>query len=157
MYCRRCLYNLANLTEPRCPECGQGFDPGDAKTYLRSQYRGLPLLPAGASIRLSAWCARHKALAVVLYLVMQLGVRAAGASFLTMPFLIGVIEGESGRGRTHWDAVIVMGVVIGFGFYITHALIPLISRAGVPDPIRLWSYLLGVLLTLLIFGSPLRP
>lgn len=30
-HCRRCGYNLKGLTEARCPECGQPFDPkGDA-------------------------------------------------------------------------------------------------------------------------------
>ena len=29
--CERCGYNLTGLTEPRCPECGQPFEPkGDA-------------------------------------------------------------------------------------------------------------------------------
>jgi hypothetical protein len=29
--CRRCGYSLTGLTEPRCPECGQPFEPkGDA-------------------------------------------------------------------------------------------------------------------------------
>jgi len=26
MKCRKCDYPLWNLTEPRCPECGEGFD-----------------------------------------------------------------------------------------------------------------------------------
>jgi len=26
-HCAKCLYNLAHLTEPRCPECGTPFDP----------------------------------------------------------------------------------------------------------------------------------
>ena len=30
-HCRRCGYNLTGLTEARCPECGQTFEPkGDA-------------------------------------------------------------------------------------------------------------------------------
>lgn len=33
MYCRNCGYQLDNLTQPRCPECGQGFQPGDPDTY----------------------------------------------------------------------------------------------------------------------------
>ena len=30
-HCHRCGYDLTGLTEPRCPECGQPFEPkGDA-------------------------------------------------------------------------------------------------------------------------------
>lgn len=29
MLCQNCAYPLINLTEPRCPECGEGFDPRD--------------------------------------------------------------------------------------------------------------------------------
>jgi hypothetical protein len=34
MYCRGCDYPLKGLAEPRCPECGREFDPGNANTYL---------------------------------------------------------------------------------------------------------------------------
>lgn len=33
MFCRGCDYPLKALTEPRCPECGRGFDAGDARTF----------------------------------------------------------------------------------------------------------------------------
>jgi len=33
MFCRRCGYNLYGLPENRCPECGNKFDPSNAKTY----------------------------------------------------------------------------------------------------------------------------
>lgn len=32
-YCIGCGYSLAGLTEPRCPECGRGFDPSDPRTW----------------------------------------------------------------------------------------------------------------------------
>ena len=32
-FCPRCHYNLRGLAEPRCPECGRGFDPSDPRTY----------------------------------------------------------------------------------------------------------------------------
>jgi hypothetical protein len=31
-FCRHCQYPLRGLTEHRCPECGQAFDPADATT-----------------------------------------------------------------------------------------------------------------------------
>ncbi len=31
--CLGCGYILDHLPEPRCPECGRGFDPQDARTY----------------------------------------------------------------------------------------------------------------------------
>jgi hypothetical protein len=35
VYCLRCNYDLGGLPEPRCPECGRGFDPGDPATFRR--------------------------------------------------------------------------------------------------------------------------
>jgi hypothetical protein len=31
-FCLGCAYSLRELTSPRCPECGRGFDPDDART-----------------------------------------------------------------------------------------------------------------------------
>jgi hypothetical protein len=31
-FCLGCGYSLRELTDPRCPECGRGFDPDDART-----------------------------------------------------------------------------------------------------------------------------
>ena len=36
MYCRQCGYQLQGLSENRCPECGQAFDPGDSHTFRRN-------------------------------------------------------------------------------------------------------------------------
>lgn len=33
MRCKNCHYSLANLTEHRCPECGNAFDPNDPTTF----------------------------------------------------------------------------------------------------------------------------
>jgi len=33
-YCRGCGYNVRQLPEPRCPECGRAFDPADPRTTL---------------------------------------------------------------------------------------------------------------------------
>jgi hypothetical protein len=34
MRCRTCGYDLHELRDPRCPECGRGFDPADPRTFL---------------------------------------------------------------------------------------------------------------------------
>ncbi|MCC6907920.1 MAG: hypothetical protein IT430_08285 [Phycisphaerales bacterium] len=33
MHCLSCNYDLQNLAEHRCPECGRVFDPGDDRTF----------------------------------------------------------------------------------------------------------------------------
>lgn len=33
MRCLSCHYDLRNLAEHRCPECGREFDPSDSSTY----------------------------------------------------------------------------------------------------------------------------
>jgi len=33
MYCLKCDYSLKGLSRHVCPECGQAFDPTDAKTW----------------------------------------------------------------------------------------------------------------------------
>ena len=40
MYCRDCDYPLKQLTTPRCPECGRGFDAEDSKSFLRHKRHG---------------------------------------------------------------------------------------------------------------------
>lgn len=35
--CIRCGYPLRDLAEPRCPECGREFDPGDPKTFRQGR------------------------------------------------------------------------------------------------------------------------
>ena len=36
MYCLGCGYDLRGLPEPRCPECGRPFDPGDPPTFRKN-------------------------------------------------------------------------------------------------------------------------
>lgn len=33
MRCLSCQYELRNLTDRRCPECGRAFDPDDPRTF----------------------------------------------------------------------------------------------------------------------------
>lgn len=46
-YCRQCGYQLNGLSENRCPECGQTFDPNEPRTFALTpnywrQHRWLP-------------------------------------------------------------------------------------------------------------------
>jgi hypothetical protein len=43
MFCRQCRYILDGLPANRCPECGTGFDPLQAETYLTSPKAKLPV------------------------------------------------------------------------------------------------------------------
>ena len=40
MRCLSCKYDLAQLTEHRCPECGRAFDPNDSTTFERHHRNG---------------------------------------------------------------------------------------------------------------------
>lgn len=51
-YCCKCGYILDGLTELRCPECGQPFDPQDPRTF-----------------RLTPRRVNHRALVVLMYLL----------------------------------------------------------------------------------------
>lgn len=46
MLCLKCAYDLRGLSEQRCPECGQPFDPADATTYMIKQRSGRRYLAA---------------------------------------------------------------------------------------------------------------
>ncbi|MCI0675219.1 MAG: hypothetical protein L0Y42_05510, partial [Phycisphaerales bacterium] len=45
MRCKGCHYSLKKLVERRCPECGRGFDPDDARTFEGEGRRGRDLVP----------------------------------------------------------------------------------------------------------------
>lgn len=51
IYCRGCSYLLKGLPEPRCPECGRRFDPGNRRTYRTRPFRQW----ARSSMRLFSW------------------------------------------------------------------------------------------------------
>ena len=34
MHCLTCHYNLRNLVEHRCPECGRVFDPNNSRSFF---------------------------------------------------------------------------------------------------------------------------
>ena len=55
MRCKCCGYDLRGLREDRCPECGDAFDPANAKTYLLKPVSGrVPLVLAIIGLGLEA-------------------------------------------------------------------------------------------------------
>jgi len=61
MRCLSCDYELSGLTEHRCPECGRGFDPEDARTYRSDawfEHR------CASVLKCATWCACCPAMAI---------------------------------------------------------------------------------------------
>ncbi len=56
LYCPKCSYNLSNLTENRCPECGEAFDPDKVEALqklgisTRSVVLQLIFVPVGLAL-----------------------------------------------------------------------------------------------------------
>ncbi len=50
MYCRKCQYDLTQLSEERCPECGRSFDPTKPRTFQRRRRRLQPLVGLGLAL-----------------------------------------------------------------------------------------------------------
>jgi len=38
MYCKRCGYPVHSVRSEACPECGQGFDPADPRTFATNPH-----------------------------------------------------------------------------------------------------------------------
>jgi len=157
MYCYQCQYNLKHLTRDSCPECGRAFDPLNTQTYLDQPIHALPLLGKSMSAAIASWAARNHVLAFWFWLAAQLGIRTFGISFMVMMLMISAIEGETGRGRTHWENVFPIVALFLIGFYVSHAIIPLLKQGGKRKPSQLWAYALGIVIAVLIFYSPMRP
>jgi hypothetical protein len=87
--CSRCQYVLTGLPEPRCPECGQEFDPDDPATYRTKppfvfwRFWFPPLVMTGVACALWA-----------------LLLRSSGVGFATtlvVPFALGGLIGYGSR------------------------------------------------------------
>ena len=57
MHCLSCQYDLQNLTEHRCPECGRIFDPNDDRTFQSPASSRLRLRVTSLALLLFAACA----------------------------------------------------------------------------------------------------
>jgi hypothetical protein len=55
MRCLSCHYDLKNLTEHRCPECGRAFRPNDPATFLPP---GTPPRLSGMRLVQAALCSQ---------------------------------------------------------------------------------------------------
>ena len=89
MRCRSCAYDLQELSEKRCPECGRAFDPADSGTYLTRPYpdqrlfilavcgfAGAAVGPVAALVSRAGWLDWDSAIGRLLYpavLVLMLG------------------------------------------------------------------------------------
>jgi len=50
VYCRKCQYDLTQLAEERCPECGRPFDPTKPRTFQKGRRRLQPLVGLGFAL-----------------------------------------------------------------------------------------------------------
>lgn len=137
MWCLRCEYDLRELSEGVCPECGRGFDPGDPATFSAKPYRRgvLPVLAlclASAPVVMAAalhlarvvWRVEHghwpvpydddpkgEAWVGLVHLVLMVG---GLACFVAVPVVPGCVVGKRGlRGvwLGLWCAVLAGGGV----------------------------------------------
>ncbi len=101
--CLGCGYILDHLPEPRCPECGRGFDPLDPETYFVRSISGLSYLVvaivASALLVFSAGA------------VLALGmVASAGWPEWAVRVLVVVVAASASLGLTGEGVVLAFGV-----------------------------------------------
>ena len=82
MRCLSCRYNLCELAENRCPECGRVFDPEDAQTFYTPPNR------KPAIWLLSAVLCCHMAILWVLFELQRAGWRTTMSHVLTGLFAL---------------------------------------------------------------------
>ncbi|HEY2584285.1 MAG TPA: SRPBCC family protein [Tepidisphaeraceae bacterium] len=102
--CLGCGYVLTGLVEPRCPECGRGFDPHNPSTYSTK-----PLFA-----RWKFWLPGFLLATVpgVLIYVLLLWVAGWGVAVsLVAPFCVGAILGYGCRVRTFVMVLLALAVV----------------------------------------------
>ncbi len=62
--CPRCGYDLRGLPEPRCPECGEPFDPAELERHRHSQDK------AGWLVRGVTTATRYSTLLLLLSMIL---------------------------------------------------------------------------------------
>ncbi len=87
MRCKRCGYDLRDLQEHRCPECGRSFDPKKPATWLSEPVSG-----------------RKNLLAAIV-----------GAVLFTIPLAIGLTEDLGAYFQTHSPTAVRIAVMLLVG------------------------------------------
>ena len=84
-------------------------------------------------------------------------IRAWGLGFIVMLALISTFERETGIERTNWfTAFITVGLVF-LGFIFANSILKAARSAGLSDHLIYVSYPAGIIFSVLIFSSPMRP
>ncbi len=125
--CLGCGYILDHLPEPRCPECGRGFDPNDARTYYAPNSRGgrvllfVSIASALTTIPLIALFVAEEWLPAPFALPWQLGVVAAAGTVCSLIAIGRALDlrhrgfsGPEERRRTRLALLISIAVVLVF-------------------------------------------
>src|SRR4051794_11931117 len=114
--CLQCHYVLRGLPEPRCPECGRFFDPGDPLSYpvkpplVFWRYWLPPLVMTAAACAIWA----------LLYRTAGVGVAAT----VITPFALGGLVGYATRPFGKW-LLIFVGIItlfVSMGFMVSAGL-----------------------------------
>lgn len=111
MYCRKCRYHLKALPRSVCPECGTGFDPDDADTYLQRSNRRLS---EEAHVYLAVIAAGYGPFLSLTQGVSVLSGLTLSAHFLSGPLaFFGLVVYPTGS-PAHWPllAILSVGVIL---------------------------------------------
>ena len=81
----------------------------------------------------------------------EIRVQAWGAGFLYFALLMALFGNEVDYRRTHWNNVFVTVVLILIGFYVSDLVCRAARRAGLSDPLGSWSYVIGIVVTGVVY------
>jgi hypothetical protein len=94
MFCKKCGYPLAGLSQARCARCGRAYDPDKPNTFLRQKPMGLHWY---------GWAA-------VVWNLLMLALLAA----LFAAYVAGMIQSSSDREKLNWIAAGMFFIAIGW-------------------------------------------
>lgn len=116
--CLKCRYILDNLPEPRCPECGLGFDPQDPATYWIKRHPNpdTPWLIAAVAGAASA------GLMLANSPFMPLVIAGVGVNVIVfVRSLVAVVDRRTRGRRLNWAIAMTLSLlhVVGCGGFLT--------------------------------------
>ena len=128
--CLGCGYILEYLPEPRCPECGRGFDPDDPDTYMirapsGRRYLAAAVLPLAAMAAMVGYFVGNPPEALVIAFI-------GGGSPVEGVVLVGTIRAlRRPQGTIRYRGAFVLALLISL-FYVVGlflgVFLPAISR-----------------------------